>query len=222
MSIPKNPILSCSHGFLAHTDVKAPSPTSQHNQSVNVLVYPKVTDNPYKSVDSTTTKTYADTDTDVMAHYGPTDEKQPPDNVETPNGVRGLKADGETELKSRSVETSENTLASLKKLNDDKDKLIDALVQLLDIYENNPLVVNKFVIADDVVLSNLVQALTNADEVTIYKDEYEPTCFKKKVSFSVIQKIIIKIGNEVYNLKYNFPDVVEFLERHHVSIKFVY
>jgi len=186
--------------------VNSPSPTSQHNQNVNVLVYPEPLKNPYNTM----------VDTDKLAHYPRTDESN--------GGNEQTKTDEEkpAEIVTRSVETASSTLESLKALNDDKDQIINALNQLLDIYENNPLVVNKYVIADDMVLSNLIQALTGADEVCIYKDDYEPKCFEKKISFSVVQKIIVRIGDEVYNLKYNYANVVEFLDKHHISIKFVY
>jgi len=202
MSVPKSPIYKCTRGFLANTDVKvnSPSPSSSHSQNVNVLVYPDLNQNPYAEAEK-------------LAHYTPADAQ-----TTTPT----TNSEEKPTIQERSVETAENTLTTLQKLNSDKDQVINALSQLLDIYEHNPLIVNKYVIADDEVLSNLIQALTNADEVTIYKQDYEPKCFEKKVSFSVISKIIIKIGDTIYNLKYNFPNVVEFLEEHHISIKFVY
>jgi len=192
MSVPKSHVLSVAHGVLAQADVKLNSPSPNQNQNVSVnLVYP---DNPY-------------------VKYGPTNQQSQTttsSNDESPD----------ENVKTRSVETAEATLTNLQKINSDKDQLIIALTQLLDIYETNPLIVNKYVIADDLVLCNLIKALTAADSVTIYKNDYEPNCFGKKYEFSVISKIIVVINNEVYNLKYNFPDVVEFLENHHISIKF--
>jgi len=197
MSVPKSPVLSCSRGFLAQADVKlnSPSPASSQNQNVNVLVYPKLTEktNPYEEAP------------DGLTHYTPVD---PAPHLEK-----------EVE---RDVTTAETTLYDMKKMTSDKDLLINALNCLLDIYEHNPLIVNKYAIADDEVLSNLIKSLTGADEVIISKEDYEPSCFQKKVEFSVINKIIVKIGDNVYNLKYNYPDVVEFLDKHKVSIKFSY
>jgi len=192
MSVPKSPVLSCSRGILADVKLNSPSPVSNQSQNVNVVVYPKLNpENPY----------------DVKAeevHYGPKPEPEP-----------------EQEAKTRSVETASDTLSALERINADKDQLIKALNMMLDIYENNPLIVNKYVIADEDVLCNLIQALTGG-EVSIYKQDYEPKCFEKKVSFSVIGKIIVKVGEDIYNLKYQYPAIVEFLDQHHISIKFAY
>jgi len=219
MSVPKHPILACTRGFLAQADVKLNSPESSsqamNSQSVNVVVnpeprvhYPPV--NPYvpeaNNTDKTdndeqkTTSATATDDQDSYVHY--------PGNRETPVIV------------TRDATTAKATYEELQKLVTDKDLYITALLQLVDIYENNPLIVNKYVIADDVVLCRLITALTDADEVAITKTDYQPTCFGKKHEFSVIQKIIVTVGDNLYNLKYNYPEVVEFLDKHHVSIKF--
>jgi len=196
MSVPKSHVLSVAHGVLAQADVKLNSPSPNQNQNVNVnLVYPDT--NPY------------------AVHYGPINKTSAPDDQEMKD-----ENTKDENVQTRSVETAEATLTNLQKINSDKDQLIIALTQLLDIYEMNPLIVNKYVIADDLVLCNLIKSLTNADSVNIYKNDYEPNCFGKKYQFSVISKIIVVISNEVYNLKYNFPDVVEFLDNHHISIKF--
>jgi len=198
MSVPKSPVLTCTRGFLAQADVKLQSPASNQTQNVNVLVYPDTS----KKEESTETNPYTtiheSPSVDNLAHY----------NRDEP-------------IKTRSIDTANNTLTSLEGLNSDKDQMITALNMLLDIYENNPLIVNKYVIADDIVLGNLIQALTGADEVTLYKEDYEPKCFDKKLSFSVVSKIIVKKGDDIMNFKYQYPAVVEFLEQHHISRKFV-
>jgi len=208
MSVPKSHVLSCSRGILAQADVKLNSPSPNQNQNVNVnVVYPDA--NPY------------------IAHYEPVTPLADDNNALPSNEDSVTNAESKDNIKiqsdvirSRSVETATATLEELQQINSDREQLIIALTQLLDIYEHNPLIVNKYVIADDMVLSKLIKSLTAADSVTIYKEDYEPSCFGKKYEFSVINKIIVVIKNEVYNLKYNFPDVVEFLENHHVSIKF--
>ena len=51
----------------------------------------------------------------------------------------------DVDVKERSVETANETLNNLEQLIHDKDLLIQALILCLDIVENNPLIVNKYI-----------------------------------------------------------------------------
>lgn len=127
----------------------------------------------------------------------------------------------DVDVKERSVETANETLNNLEQLIHDKDLLIQALILCLDIVENNPLIVNKYIIAEEEELVKLVRLLTDCDSVELLKADTDASCCKSS-NYDYVSKIYVKAkdGN-TYNLKYNYPDVTEFLYDRKISTKFV-
>ena len=52
-------------------------------------------------------------------------------------------------LKKRSIDTAKNCLTEMEEIVKNKDNLIEKLSLIFDIYENNPLIVNKFIVAQE-------------------------------------------------------------------------
>ena len=132
---------------------------------------------------------------------------------------------GENEVpkvKERSIDTANETLKNMESIIKNKDLLIQVLVLCVDILENNPLIINKFVIAEEKELSLMIKYLTDADEVDIYKVDHECKCtIGKSEKYDIVDRIIVKKKGGIYNLKYSFPDVVQFLFERRFSTKFV-
>ena len=125
-------------------------------------------------------------------------------------------------VKERSIDTANETLKNMESIIKNKDLLIQVLVLCADILENNPLIINKFVIAEEKELSLMIKYLTDADEVDIYKVDHECKCtIGKSEKYDIVDRIIVKKNGEIYNLKYSFPDVVQFLFERRFSTKFV-
>lgn len=57
-----------------------------------------------------------------------------------------------------------------------KDNLIDALSLILDINENNSLIVNKFIVAQENELTRLLFLLTSAEQIELIKTEPDVGC----------------------------------------------
>ena len=74
------------------------------------------------------------------------------------------------------IDTAKDTLTNLNQIIKNKDMLIQALVLSLDIIQNNPLIINKYVIADEHELALLIKYLTDAEEVDIIKNDHECSC----------------------------------------------
>lgn len=126
------------------------------------------------------------------------------------------------EVKERSIDTANDTLSNMEAIIKNKDYLIQALVLCVDILQNNPLIINKYVIAEERELALLVKYLTSADEVTILKDDHEcKGCLGKGDKYDVVNRIMVKKDGEIYNLKYSYPDVVQFLFERRFSTKFI-
>ena len=212
MSVPHSTILSCSRGVLAKTDVGYCSPKQSQNSSsyaennVKVVVYPKKEDvlrlQRSQSLSHEMANPYATTN----------------DSTENSN-----------EIKERSMDTAKDTLTKgseshgqspLNQIIKNKDMLIQALVLSLDIIQNNPLIINKYVIADEHELALLIKYLTDAEEVDIIKNDHECSCSVSK-KYDIINRIMIKKNGEIYNLKYSYPDVNQYLYDRKFSTKFI-
>lgn len=140
----------------------------------------------------------------------------------TPKAQPDFIYDANPEVKERSIDTANDTLSNMEAIIKNKDYLIQALVLCVDILQNNPLIINKYVIAEERELALLVKYLTSADEVTILKDDHEcKGCLGKGDKYDVVNRIMVKKDGEIYNLKYSYPDVVQFLFERRFSTKFI-
>ena len=106
----------------------------------------------------------------------------------------------------------------------EKSKLLreNAVLKLIiDIQHSNPLIVNKYIIADDATLIKLVSLLCNATEVHIDADDIECGCSAKN-TYRKVHAIFVVVNGETKNLKYDFSDVMYTLKELHISTKFVF
>ena len=200
MSVPHSTILSCSRGVLAKTDVGYCSPKQSQNSSsyaennVKVVVYPKKetqNENPYATTNNSTENS---------------------NEIKERSMVQSTAPEG--------IDTAKDTLTNLNQIIKNKDMLIQALVLSLDIIQNNPLIINKYVIADEHELALLIKYLTDAEEVDIIKNDHECSCSVSK-KYDIINRIMIKKNGEIYNLKYSYPDVNQYLYDRKFSTKFI-
>ena len=221
MSVPHSTILSCSRGVLAKTDVGYCSPKQSQNSSsyaennVKVVVYPKKEDvlrlqrsqslshemaNPYATTNDSTENSNEIKERS-MAHSAA------PEGIDTAKDTltKGSESHGQSPL---------------NQIIKNKDMLIQALVLSLDIIQNNPLIINKYVIADEHELALLIKYLTDAEEVDIIKNDHECSCSVSK-KYDIINRIMIKKNGEIYNLKYSYPDVNQYLYDRKFSTKFI-
>ena len=210
MSVPHSTILSCSRGVLAKTDVGYCSPKQSQNSSsyaennVKVVVYPKKetqNENPYATTNDSTENSNEIKERSMVQSTAP----------------EGIDTAKETLTNLQQKDRSSAALCAIIK---NKDMLIQALVLSLDIIQNNPLIINKYVIADEHELALLIKYLTDAEEVDIIKNDHECSCSVSK-KYDIINRIMIKKNGEIYNLKYSYPDVNQYLYDRKFSTKFI-
>ena len=92
---------------------------------------------------------------------------------------------------------------------------------IIDIQHNNPMVVNKYIIADDEKLMRMVALLCNASEVHIDADDIGCGCGAKN-NYRKVHSIYVVVDGQTKNLKYDFSDVMYTLKELHISTKFVW
>ena len=92
---------------------------------------------------------------------------------------------------------------------------------MIDILENNPLIVNKYVIADIDSLTLLISYLTEAERVDIQEAlDVDCTCIGGP-KYVPVGKIYITNNGDTQNFKYQYPNANKVLDDHHISVKFV-
>ncbi len=199
-----------SRGFQAQADVSFNSPTQTNSQNVNVIVSPLTKDRAFKIV--------------TNANDQPQEQIIKPNIEVKPVGPgtlcqeRDIKLDDglddglEEHLKERSVETAKTDLEEMQAIINDKDHLIEALALIVDLYQNNPLIINKLIIPNEEELMRLLFLLTGAEQIELIKYDPEISCSCKTAKFVRVQKIMVKKNDNTYNFKYSFPNVIQLLD----------
>ena len=98
---------------------------------------------------------------------------------------------------------------------------INVLKLIIDIQHSNPMIVNKYIIADDNALAKMVGLLCNASEVHLDAEDVGVGCITKK-TYRKIYSIYVVVNGETLNLKYDFPAVMKTLKDLHISTKYVF
>ena len=100
----------------------------------------------------------------------------------------------------------------------DKDAQIEVLEALLSCYENNPLIINKFVVCNYNTLMNIIKVLTSAEKVEFSLDEDRScTCCNSKYIY--ISKIFVTKNGKTQEFKHAFNEKYSLLQKHGISLK---
>ena len=135
--------------------------------------------------------------TQPLEQSSPSPSAQPTNNTVQERGIIDLGAD----------------ISSLEM----KNKFLEIL---LSIYETNPIKVNDLLICHSQTLMELIKILTNADKVElIVNDESGCTGCLSNTKYLMIDRILVYVNNESYDLKYQFNNVYTELIRHNISLK---
>ena len=171
----------------------------------------------------------------TMVHYPPLPNEQPNSGenlprlspMGIPNGlVLGASSPENGEFVSVAPQTAMSTFTETPIVDDDpeKAKLLreNAVLKLIiDIQQSNPLIVNKYIVADDALLMQMVALLCNATEVNIDADDIGRGCLSKN-TYRKVHSIYVTVDGQTKNLKYDFSDVMKTLKDLHISVKYVY
>ena len=98
---------------------------------------------------------------------------------------------------------------------------INVLKLIINIQHSNPMIVNKYIVADDDALGQMVGLLCNASEVHLDAEDVGVGCITKK-TYRKVNSIYVVVNGETLNLKYDFPAVMKTLKDLHISTKFVW
>ena len=219
MTLPVKRALRNNRGFQAAADVSVNSPRQTNSQTttqnVNVNIVSPLTKDREIAISHTTDPSFEDVKPDITEC-----EKLPVDLIND-RVIRPPQTDT-VDIKERSIESAMLNLEEMEGIVKDKNSLIQALALIIDLYENNPLIVNKLIVAHEEELIRLLMLLTDADSVEIVKkDTVDGGCLCKIPKYDLVDKIMIHKGEELYNLKYSYPSIIRLLDNRRVSIKIV-
>ena len=114
----------------------------------------------------------------------------------------------------------DDTVQILNQQLSDKDCMINALSLIIEILESNPIIVNKWVIADDQTLRTLIKYLTDADDVDIKIGDIDCGCTRTK--YVNVESIYVIKDGQAQNFKYACPNACRILDNHHISTSLVW
>ena len=179
---------------MAIADLNHNSPSTQTSQNVNVVIN---TPQPDKAV------SYPDKVVEA--------EQTASMNVSDTNPYSGLPS-------TRDIEGAMKKTEEISESIDDKENTIKALSLIIDILQSNPLIVNKFVIAELETLQELIRLLTSSDKVEIDCNDIECSC--TKVKYRTIKRIYITKDDELYNIQ-QCPVILKLFDNYKISLMFV-
>ena len=211
MSVPKSKVLSVSKGIMALTNLTHGSPEVKQNVIVKNYVTPVVKEE--KKTRNAVIDGVEDPNVVIVEPTANKDEK-----VSYENPYESLPEE-------RDLTTIEDIRNAYKQLNEtikEKENIAKALTIMLNLVENNPLIVNKLIIAPADVLTELIKLLTSSEEVKfnyLFDADVGCTCGVNK--YVAIDKIYVIKNGETKIMKYDYPDAIQLLDQHRISYKFV-
>ena len=210
MTLPTSKILKANKSLVAAANIKNQSPTTEQaqQQNVNIVVNSSTPDLRAATEQATDTRAvYPDNQTE-------TNEENPYANI----ALRDLAEHPLEGLSARTLREAKETTEDLAKLVSEKDNIIKALSIIVDIYRNNPLIINKYLIAEEETLTELIKLLTNATEVSIELADIECSCVSAQ--YQTIKRIYLTVEGQIYSLEL-CPAVMSFLEGFKISLNLV-
>ena len=118
------------------------------------------------------------------------------------------------ELQEREIELTENI--------DDLEVKNQFLELLLQVYENNPIKLNSYLICKSSTLMEMIKLLTNCDKVDLVLDDnIGCTGCVSKNKYTYVSKILVTKNNKTEDLKYAYNDIYSKFVQHGISLKVV-
>ena len=101
-----------------------------------------------------------------------------------------------------------------------KNKFLELLVEM---YSENPLKINSYVVCKSSLLMNMIKLLTDCDKVDFVIEDDEPGCCLGTTSkFIKIDKIIVTKDGKSEELKYCYNNIYTEFVKYSISLKYCY
>ena len=100
-----------------------------------------------------------------------------------------------------------------------KNKFLEMIIEM---YEDNPLKINSYLICKNELLMNMIKLLTDCDKVEIVIDDCEASCgclSTNEKSLMKITKILITKDDKTEDFKYKYNDIYTQFIKYGISLK---
>ena len=106
---------------------------------------------------------------------------------------------------------------------DELDKQNQFLKMIIEMYENNPLKVNAYVICESKLLMDMIKLLTGCEKVELVLDEDVGCggCVASSGKIIYVSKILVTKGGKTEDLKYAYNDIYSQFIKYGISLKMV-
>ena len=131
------------------------------------------------------------------------------------------------EMNSRSqfqpqIDSQERGITDLGNELDELETRNRFLEMIIEMYENNPLKINSYLICENTLLMNMIKLLTNADKVELVIEECEASCgciSSNDKGLMKISKIMITKNNSTEDFKYSYNNIYTQFIKYGISLK---
>ena len=130
----------------------------------------------------------------------------------------GLLKPSEPEVMTRSLNDALQKTEEISETLEDKENVIKALTLIIEILQSNPLIVNKYVVAEEETLAELIRLMTNSEAVEIDTSDVECSCLRSQ--YKIIKRIYITKDNEVYSIS-QCPVLFKLFDNYRISLNLV-
>lgn len=204
MTLPTSKILKANKSLVATASLKHMSPSYDNSQQQSVSI---VVNN--SSPDLTKKVSYPDVEQlDKIVEPTTRDIGTITDEEENPY----------KSLATRDLQSAKANTEELSKIINEKENIIKAQAIIIDMFQHNPLIINKYIIATQDTLTELIKLLTYAETVEIELNDIECTCTTPK--FAIIKKIFLTVKGEIYSIEL-CPVVLRLFETYKISLNLV-
>ena len=204
MSLPHHKMISASKSILAHASVRRDTQRSEQHQKqvVNVNIQAP------KQVQYPPVQPYEIDENIVVVPANATEIKpQPQPEIKPEPQIQP-----QPKIETRDLNETNLYIHELQNIVNSNDSALRALVMIIDIMMNNPLIVNKLIVAQIDTFKELVKTLTSANDVDIqFLDEVG--CFTSSKYRLIDDIYIVSSDGSAISLKYGFPHVMCLFDR---------
>lgn len=126
------------------------------------------------------------------------------------------------QINNPSVSVQERGIADLGNEIDELETKNKFLEMIIEMYEDNPLKINSYLICKNELLMSMIKLLTNCDKVEIVIDDCEASCgclSNNDKSLMKITKILITKDDKTEDFKYKYNDIYTQFMKYGVSLK---
>lgn len=198
MTVPTSKLLKANKSLIATASLKHMSPSYENSQQQSVSI---VVNNSTPDLLKATTE-----------------ESEDKNNVNQTEDTKVVYEDNPYAGITRDLQSAENNVNDLSKLVTEKDNIIKAQSLIIDMFQHNPLIINKYIVATEEVLIELIKLLTSASTVEIELADLECTCTQPK--FAVIKKIFLTVSGDIYSIEL-CPAVLKLFESYKISLSLI-